>query len=189
MSARLAIVAVAGMAILTGCSGPGRHDQPQALASVSGHGTVASAIAGSKDLRQLSLALSETQLAPVLDGKGEYTLLAPNDAAFEALGAKGKALKAKDQQPLLIAVLRSHLLPGLVTPPAIAAAIAREHGPVEMKTMAGGRVRFSKDETGFAVTNGNTTAHLAGTVQTASNGAILPIDAVLLPAREQPSAQ
>ena len=181
MIRRVALIAAAGMSALTACSQRGEADQPQTFASVTGHGTVASAVSGETDLRKLSSALGDTQLAPVLDGKGEYTLLAPTDAAFEALGAKGKALMAKDQQPLLIAVLRGHLLPGAVTPQAIEKAIARKHGPVEMKTMAGGTVHFNKDEHGIAVTNGGATAHLAGTAQNASNGAILPIDAVLLP--------
>ena len=181
MTARLAIFALASLTLLAGCSQASKGNQPQAFVIVAGHGTVASAVSGATDLRRLSSALSETQLAPVLDGKGEYTLLAPTDAAFDALGAKGKALAEKDQQPLLIAVLRAHLLPGQVTPHAIEVAIARKKGPVEMRTMAGGTVRFSNDAKGIAVSNGVATAHIASTTQTASNGAILPIDAVLLP--------
>ena len=181
MSVPCVMIAVAGMAILSGCSQAGKGDQPLAFANVSGHGTVASTLAGARNLRRLSAAFNATQLAPVLDGKGEYTLLAPTDPAFETLGDKGKALAANDQQPLLIAVLRGHLLPGLVTPQAIDAAIARQRGPVEMKTLAGGTVRFSKDAKGLLVTNGGSTARLSRTAQTVSNGAILPIDAVLLP--------
>lgn len=177
------MVAAAGITILAGCSQT-KDDQPQAFANISDHGTVASAVAGASELRRFSSALSDTQLAPVLDGKGEYTLLAPTDAAFDKLGAKDEALAASDQQPLMIAILRGHFLPGLVTPQAIEAAIARKHGSVEMRTMAGGTVRFSKDAKGLAVTNGGATAHLTGTTQTASNGAILPIDTVLLPPQE-----
>ena len=182
MIARLTMTAVAGMTILSGCSQAGKSDQPQTFVTVSGHGTLASAVAESRDLHRLSSALNETQLAPVLDGKGEYTLLAPTDAAFEALGDKDKVLADKDQQPLLIAILRGHLLPGAITPSAIVAAIARKGGPVEMNTMAGGTVRFSKDAKGLTVTKDGATVRIAGTTQTAANGTILPIDAVLLPA-------
>jgi uncharacterized surface protein with fasciclin (FAS1) repeats len=110
-------------------------------------------------------------------------LLAPTDAAFGTLGEKGTQLAQADQRPLLIAVLRGHILPGQVTPKAIEAAIARKQGPVEMRTMAGNTVTFAKAEKGFTVSNGAQTATLASATTAASNGAVLPIDGVLLPAQ------
>mgnify|MGYP000501125627 CR=1 FL=1 len=184
MSARATLLAAAiGMTLLGGCSQEGAGDEPVAATGVSGNGTVAAAVSGSAEHRKLAAALTDTQLAPVLDGKGGYTLLAPTDAAFTALGDKGAALGAQDQRPLMIAVLRGHILPGQVTPQAIEAAIARKQGqPVDMRTMAGGTVRFSKADGGLRVGNGAGTASL-GAATTASNGAVLPIDAVLLPAQ------
>ena len=179
MSAR-SIVAFA-LALLAGCSQDGAGDKPVAATSDAAAGTVAAAVAGMDGHRKLAAALTDTQLAPVLDGKGDYTLLAPSDAAFDALGEKGAALAAKDQRPLMVAVLRGHILPGQVTPKAIEAAIARKQGPVEMRTMAGGTVKFAKAEDGFTVTNGAQTATLASATTAASNGAVLPIDKVLLP--------
>lgn len=183
MSKRRILTAAAAIALLASCSGQDAGDKPVAAKSDSPSVTVASAIGGSGNHRKLAAALTDTQLAPVLDGRGDYTLLAPNDSAFEALGEKGAALAAPDQQPLMIAVLRGHILPGEVTPQAIEAAIARKQGPVEMRTMAGGTVRFSKGEDGLEVSNGAHTALLAGAATTAANGAVLPIDKVLLPAQ------
>ena len=145
-------------------------------------GTVAAALTGVDNHRKLSAALADTQLAPVLDGKGDYTLLAPSDAAFDALGEKGKALSAKEQRPLMIAVLRGHILPGQVTARSIEQAIARKKGPVAMRTMLGDTVRFAKTAKGLSVSNGKQTAMLEAGDTTASNGAVLPIDKVLLPA-------
>lgn len=175
--------ATAGLALLAGCSREDAGAQPEAVTSDAARGTVAAALAGSGDHRKLAAALTDTQLAPVLDGKGDYTLLAPSDAAFEALGDKGAALAAKDQRPLMIAVLRGHILPGQVTLKAIEAAIARKQGPVEMRTMAGGTVTFARAGDGFTVSNGGVTAKLAEATTAASNGAVLPIDKVLLPAQ------
>ncbi len=183
MNTRLIVgAATAGLMALAGCSEQGQGDQPVAATGQSTNGTVAATVAASSEHRELAAALTDTQLAPVLDGKGIYTLLAPGDAAFAALGAKGEALSGPDRRPLMIAVLRAHLLPGEVTPESIERAIARKQGPVTMRTMAGGTVRFSKTDVGITVGNGATEAALASTAYAASNGAVLPIDKVLLPA-------
>lgn len=175
--------AATGLMVLAGCSQQDAGEKPVAATGDAAAGTVAAAVAGSADHRRLAAALTGTQLAPVLDGKGDYTLLAPSDAAFEALGDKATALAGEDQRPLMIAVLRGHILPGQVTPKAIEAAIARKQGPVEMRTMAGGTVRFSKSGDGYTVSNGAETANLSGATIAAANGAVLPVDKVLLPAQ------
>ena len=182
MSAHRAFAAAAALMVLAGCSQEKASDSPAAATSDAATGTVAAAVAGSIDHRKLAAALIDTQLAPVFDGKGEYTLLAPVDAAFDALGDKGSKLGEESQRPLMIAVLRGHILPGQVTPQAIAAAIARKQGPVEMRTMAGNMVTFAKSGDRLTVSNGAATARLAGASSSASNGAVLPIDKVLLPA-------
>lgn len=183
MRARALTIAAIGLLGLAGCSQEGQGDKPAAATSEPANGTVAATAAGLADHRKLAAALTDTQLAPVLDGKGIYTLLAPDDDAFTALGSKGEALTGQDRRPLMIAVLRAHLLPGQVTPEAVEQAIARKKGPVEMRTMAGGTVRFAKSDKGIEVSNGSSTAMLAAGARTASNGAVLPIDAVLLPAQ------
>jgi uncharacterized surface protein with fasciclin (FAS1) repeats len=179
MNTRALITAIAAPIMLAGCSAQDQGENP-----VAANGTVAATVADLPEHRRLAVALSDTRLAPVLDGKGVYTLLAPNDAAFTALGDRGTTLGDAQHRPLMIAVLRAHLLPGEVTPDSIEKAIAREKGPVEMRTMAGGTVRFSKGERGIVVGNGESEAVLTGTARTASNGAVLPIDEVLLPGRD-----
>lgn len=181
MIARPLIALASAAMILAGCSDQDQGAKPVAAKSQSANGTVAATVADFPEHRTLAAALSDTRLAPVLDGKGVYTLLAPGDAAFAALGDKGAALAGAEHRPLMIAVLRAHLLPGEVTPESIEKAIARENGPVEMRTMAGGTVRFSKGERGIVVSNGESEAALSDTARTASNGAVLPIDKVLLP--------
>jgi uncharacterized surface protein with fasciclin (FAS1) repeats len=180
MSTRTVLLAAAPLALLAGCNARGEGETPEASGGEAA-GTVAAAVAASDEHRKLAAALSDTQLAPVLDGNGDYTVLAPSDAAFEALGKKGSALSAEDQRPLLSAVLRGHILPGQVTPEAIARAIARKKGPVEMRTMAGTTVTFAEAGERFTVSNGGAAATLARAATTASNGAVLPIDKVMLP--------
>lgn len=184
MTGRLIPLAVAAVAAgLTGCSDSA--DTPgETRATQASNGTIASTVAGNGELRRLSDSLSDTQLATVLDGQGSYTLLAPTDAAFTALGDKAAALETAERRPLLVAVLRGHILPGQVTPRAIGDAIDSKGGPVEMRTMAGTVLTFSQGETGIEVSNGTARARLTGTAHTAANGAVLPVDAVLMPAAQ-----
>lgn len=180
MSAR-ALMLAASLGLLAGCGEQGEGETPVAAERDGVSGTVAAAVAESDEHRKLAAALADTQLAPVLDGTGDYTLLAPSDAAFDALGDKAAALASAEQRPLMIAVLRGHILPGHVTTEAIEAAIARKRGPVEMRTMAGTTVTFAEAGEGLTVSNGGDAATLAGETAAASNGSVLPIDKVLLP--------
>lgn len=183
MSARVTLLAAAGALALAACSEQGQGDEPVAATSDAAAGTVAAAVAASGEHRKLAAVLVDSQLAPVLDGKGDYTLLAPTDAAFDALGDKAARIGEVEQRPIVIALLRGHILPGQVTPQSIEAAIARKQGPVQMRTMAGNTVTFAKADGGFTVSNGGATATLAKAGTAASNGAVLPIDTVLLPAQ------
>lgn len=182
MRAGLTTIAAAGLLGLAAC---GEADAPERLSAdataTAQNGTIAASLGDIGELRTLSAALADTQLAPVLDGQGDYTLLAPTDAAFTALGDKAEALRGADERPLMIALLRGHILPGQVTTDSIRAAIARKQGPVTMLTMGGTSVTFSENGKGITVGNGASTATI-GQAATASNGAILTIDKVLVPA-------
>ncbi len=177
------LAAATGLLLTAGCSQEDAGEKPVAASgTTAASDTVAAAVAGSGDHRKLAALLKDAQLAPVLDGKAGYTILAPSDGAFDALGEKGTALAGEEQRPLLTAILRGHILPGEVTPEAIEAAIARKQGPVQMRTMAGGTVSFAKAGDGYTVSNGGERAIL-GSAISASNGAFLPIDKVLIPAQ------
>lgn len=181
MRAAFMAMAAAAALCLTACGdGKSTSDGEPLTAARARNGTIAASLAETGDLRTLSAALADTQLAPVLDRKGDYTLLAPTDAAFTALGKKLDELRSPQERPLMIALLRAHILPGQVTPDSIRAAIARKKGPVRMQTMGGTTVTFTDTGAAIAVGNGATTATM-GAAATASNGAILTIDKVLLP--------
>lgn len=181
MSGRTLLLGAAGFLALAGCTGQEESAEPATTTSTAAIGTVAAVVAGSDGHRELAVALTDSQLSPVLDGKGEYTLLAPSDAAVDALGSRTERLPDAERIPLMIGVLRGHILPGQLTLPAIEQAIARKAGPVEMRTMAGDTVRFARSQQGLTVSRGSITARLSGAPTVASNGAVLPIDAVLMP--------
>ena len=67
---------------LQACSG-GADDADRAEVS---SGTLASLVADADELSIVSETLGDAGLAQVFDGAAAYTLFAPQDAAFEALG-------------------------------------------------------------------------------------------------------
>lgn len=171
---------LSGMA--AGCSSQTTPEE-QKLVSEQGRLTVASEVAGDQRFGQLSWALADTQLAPVLDGEGDYTLLAFEDEGFDALNNGTQALTTAENRPVLAAILRAHILPGQITPQAIRRAIERKGGPVQMRTMAGSLVSFATRNDGdtLIVSNGEKSATLGEDSILAVNGAILPVGAVLVP--------
>lgn len=144
--------------------------------------TLAGVLGEMEDSESVQRAVEEAGLASLMDGSGVYTLLAPRDAAFEALGEDGEALMSDEQRPLLVAVLREHILPGHVTPEAVETAIEQQGGKVEMTTLGGGTLTFARVGDTLTVTDsGGSSARFAGAALAASNGAVIPIDAVLVP--------
>ena len=144
--------------------------------------TVAQAVASAANLSTLSRAITDAQLAEVLDGSGSYTLFAPSDDAFAALGENGQRLLEVEQRPLLVGLLREHIVPGHITPDAIGTAIDEEGGSVSMTTMGGGSLTFSRNGDAITVSrDGNGMARFAGQTIEADNGVVIPIDAALVP--------
>jgi uncharacterized surface protein with fasciclin (FAS1) repeats len=181
--ARLAgAIAAAALLTLPACNksdtAPDAGASPNAVSSDT---TLAAAVAGDKNLSTVSGALKDTGLAQVFDGAAPYTILAPQDAAFDKLGTAGAELQKPEQRAALVAVLRDHIVPGYVTPDDLRAALDRAAGnDVKMKTVGGHVVTFTQDGNVISVAQEDgSTAKLAGEPVLAGNGVALPIDGVL----------
>lgn len=72
--------------------------------------TVVDAIKASKDHKVLASLIQEVQLEEILMQPGNYTVVAPTDAAFEELGDALEAVKQNPQQ--LQQVVLNHLFQG-----------------------------------------------------------------------------
>lgn len=169
------------LTLATAACGSGEEDQP-ALLTTDGE-TLNQAIARHDDMHTLADALSLAQLNEVFDGAGSYTVLAPTDEGFAALGARGEQLLTIEERPLLVGLLREHVLPGHLTPEDIATAIEAGGGSAAMTTLGGGTVTFELDDRIILATHSNgASAWFTGDAAESGNGVALPIDAVLTPA-------
>ena len=141
------------------------------------------ALAGDGDLGKLNEIAGNAGLADLLGGTGPYTVFAPDNGAFNALGAQADALKGEAMRPQAIALLRAHIVPGVVTRRDLEAALARGGSrPTQMRTMAGGTLTFTRD--GDAIVVASDTGGRGRLVEEtlASNGAIERIDGLLVAA-------
>jgi len=180
---RLVLTAFGSLALATlaGCGEKPGDGKTTAANANTASGTLASAVSGAAGMSTVAGALKSSGLATVFDGNAPYTLLAPDDDAFGALGDAGAALKTPENAAAMAAVLRAHTLPGFVTRADLDAALTAAKGkPVKMKTMAGDEVSFARAGDTIAVTAPDgSSAKLDGKEIAASNGVALPIDAVL----------
>lgn len=181
-------LAAATLPLASACN-KAEDESPETTTAGDVDRTVAVALSDADGLTTFESAINSAKLSSVFDGQGSYTLLAPNDAAFEKLGEQGNALMQEDQRALLIAVLRDHILPGHLTPEAIEKAIADHGGPVTVSTLGDGTVTFTQQGDTIVVSNdGQARARFASNAMAATNGVVIPLDAVLLPPKPKETA-
>ncbi|MBL8162191.1 MAG: fasciclin domain-containing protein [Anaerolineae bacterium] len=133
-------------------------------------GTIVDIAVGNPDFSTLVAAVQAAGLVETLSGEGPFTVFAPTNAAFEALGADTVAAALADTE-LLTAILTYHVVAGKVMASDVV-------GLSEAVTVQGSPITIS-------VVDGN--VFLNDTIQVivtdieASNGVIHVIDGVLLP--------
>lgn len=154
-----------------------------------GAATLTAAIGGAAGMSTMAAALKSTGLGTVFEGTAPYTVLAPQDDAFGAMGETAAMLKAPENGAAMAAVIKAHVLPGYMAVADIDAALKTARGkPVKMTTMAGSEVTFTRTGDTLTVTAADgSTARLSGAEVTAGNGVAIPIDGVLKKIPEPPA--
>ena len=124
--------------------------------------------------------------AETLTGTGPFTILAPNNAAFDKLedGTVDDLLKPENQAKLT-GLLTYHIIPGKVDAAALAKIIADGGGSAEIGTVSGGKLTARMDGEDIMLTDeaGGLSKITSVDVET-SNGTIHVIDSVAMPAAE-----
>jgi uncharacterized surface protein with fasciclin (FAS1) repeats len=176
----IASLLMLALAPLAACGNEASKAETEASNKVSSD-TLAGEIADAPGMSTIAGALKGTGLAGIFDGSAPYTLLAPDDDAFGALGETGTMLKAPENGAAMAELLKAHILPGYVTVADIDKAIKAKQGqPVKMTTMDGAEITFARNGEDLTVTAADgSTAKVDGAQLAASNGVAIPVDAVL----------
>ena len=185
-----AAVAAAAALLAGGCGTDGEANNAAeangaAAAVEPGSGTVAVTIEADGDLGRIEEIARNAGLLELLGGTGPYTLFAPDDAAFAALGeGRAEELKGEALRPQAVALLRAHIVPGVVSRRDVEAALARGGTePVEMRTMAGGMLTFTREGDAIVVAGADGARARLVEETLVSNGAVQRVDALLVPAQ------
>ncbi len=122
-------------------------------------------------------------LDQTLAGAGPYTVLVPDDAAFDKAPA-GTFDAKPENRPELTAVITNLILPGTVLVADIDKAIDRGKGKTVLPTFGGGTLTATKEggKTVLTDAKGNKATITKGDEQY-SNGVVHHVDAVLMPAK------
>ncbi len=183
-NAKIRFGLVAGLALMLASCG---DDAAQTALSAEGAedqtGENFAAVLGKEP--SLSIAaqqLETTGLLAALDGEASYTVFLPTNAAFEALGEQGGALIEDPQyRAVVAAVLRNHMVPGVLDRAAIDKAIADGGGEAAVANFGGGVLVLSREEDRLVVRDASgRKAALDGKVTRVGKGALIAIDTVLV---------
>ncbi|TYC87461.1 fasciclin domain-containing protein [Novosphingobium sp. BW1] len=151
----LALIGACGLA-LAGCSGetPATDATGAAVLAEPASDPVPELLDDTDGMETVSDALKDTGLAGIFEGNASYTLLAPDDASFAALGEGGEALTDGEDEAAMAALLKQHLLPGYLMPRDIEGAIERsDEGSVTITSLAGEDLTFRRNGDAITVTS------------------------------------
>jgi uncharacterized surface protein with fasciclin (FAS1) repeats len=145
--------------------------------------TIVDIAVGSPDHTTLVAAVKAADLVGTLQGAGPFTVFAPVNGAFDKLPAGTVATLLKPENKAMLAkVLTYHVVAGNLDSKAVAKAIKKGNGKVELTTVSGGRLWAMMDGKDVVLKDEKggmskiTAVDLKG-----SNGVIHVIDTVVLP--------
>ena len=144
--------------------------KPASAATCTAGKDLVAVAAGAENFKTLVAAVKAAGLVETLQGKGPFTVFAPNDAAFAKLpaGTVENLLKPENRDKL-VAILTYHVVPGKV--------LAADVKTMEAKTVQGQSLKLAVSNAGVTVDNAN----VVKTDVMAENGVIHVIDTVIMP--------
>jgi uncharacterized surface protein with fasciclin (FAS1) repeats len=168
----LSVAAIAAVVTLTPSLFAGECTASKA-ASTATHSAgkdIVAVAAGADNFKTLVAAVKAAGLVETLQGKGPFTVFAPNDAAFAKLPAGTvEGLLKPENRDKLVAILKYHVVPGKV--------LAADVKTMEARTAQGQSVKLKVSDAGVTVDS----AKVIKTDLLAENGVIHVIDSVILP--------
>ena len=132
---------------------------------------------------KMGAALKAAGLDATLAGPGPYTVLAPDDAAFDKMPAGAlDTLMKPEARADLTALLTYHILPGTILAEDIGKAIDAGKGKAGLATMGGGTLTATKEGDAIVIADAaGGKARITKSDDKRSNGVIHHVDAVLMP--------
>jgi transforming growth factor-beta-induced protein len=169
----IALTAAAAFFATGAVAGPEKTTTTKTTNAAATKNIVETAV-GAGSFTTLADLLVKTGLDKALAEKGPFTVFAPTDEAFKALGTETLTTLAKpENRDVLVNILKQHVVMGNVLAKDVKA------GPVP--TLSGQRFNITTEGGKVKIISGKTSATVAKTDVLASNGVIHVIDNVIVP--------
>ncbi len=170
----LALAACGGDASETALASDGVEDKTSE--------TFAAVLGRDPSLSIAAQKLEAAGLMTALDGEASYTIFVPTNAAFQALGEQGSTLLEDPQYSAIVAaVLRNHMVPGVLDTNAIDKAIADAGGEAAVVNFGGGVLTLAREDGVLVIREASgRKAKFDGKVMLVGKGALIAIDTVLV---------
>ncbi len=105
-------------------------------------------------LETLIRVLEVSDILELLDNRGDFTVFAPSNAAFERMGqGTVQALLQPENKPNLKSLLSYHIVPGKLTASWILRALCRGKGSASFTTIQGEELLATMDGTDIVLTD------------------------------------
>ena len=167
---------------LTGCeqaSGDQEADTPAQRADLP---NLIATLSDAGDLSTASSLIDSAGLTQTLSGPAPYTLFLPTNEALQAIdGAELARLKSDEGRPELIALLRYHIVPGVVAKDDLIAAIGSDDGEASIANVASSTLTLSMQGNRIGIGSGDQAALVVGEPVAAGNGVIYTTDRLVAP--------
>jgi uncharacterized surface protein with fasciclin (FAS1) repeats len=178
------LLAAAATMSLAGCdtkTDNASAPQSEAARDAAGDKTIAAGLGA--DDGKFTDAAKATGLDATLAGPGPYTVLVPNNGAFENLPAGAlDTLMKPESRAQLTKVLTGHILPGAILAADIGKAIDNGKGKAVLATFGGGTVTATRDGDKIVLTDSaGGKAVVTASDDKRSNGVVHHVDGVLMP--------
>jgi len=179
----LALGLAVAFTALGGCNGDGNSTNGSANAAAASGVSNKTIAAGLPSNGKFMAAAKASGLDQTLGGQDSYTVLVPDDAAFDKLPA-GTFDPKPENKAKLTGILTYHILPGVVLADDIGKAIDNSKGKAVLATMGGGTLTATREGGKLILTDGKGQKATVGTAdEKYSNGVVHHIDSVLTPAQ------
>ena len=160
-----------------------KQAEEERMAEEAKANSIAAKAMATESLSTLVAAVKAAELATMLSEPGDYTVFAPNNAAFEKLpeGTVETLLKPENKEQLT-GILTYHVVPKEVNAATLIDAINANEGSYTFATANGGELTatLSGESVYLTDVNGNKSTIIATDVD-ASNGVVHIIDTVVMP--------
>ncbi|HEX8842777.1 MAG TPA: fasciclin domain-containing protein [Sphingomicrobium sp.] len=179
-------IAAAALVAVSGCNKAGNTNKNETVQTpeakkAAGTKTIAAGLAQNG---RFMAAAKAAGLDQTLAGPGPYTVLVPDDAAFDKAPA-GTFDTKPENRAQLTGVLTNMILPGTVLVADIDKLIDQKNGKGTLATMGGGLLTATKEGGNTVLTDaaGNKATITKGDEQY-TNGVVHHVDAVLMPSKK-----